>query len=311
MTALVLPLVVLALSLMTAWAAAAVGFPLWAAAVKRRADLARWTPMICTLPMISGLVVAVAAVLPGDPHIGQLLGCHCAVSMPTWLHLCLQHPEKAITTAPAAALAVGLLLPGRLLALLRLARLPLGRGGADPVITDLPTPTAMLFGWLWPTMVIDQKLWMVLTEPERAAVIAHEHGHLARQDPLLLMALRMLISVGPRDPGLAMLRGWLAHAETRADAAAVREVGDPLVVAQALLQCAREASSRPSLSLSWTGGGIEQRIESLLTAVDRPAQPRPDVGWTDVLVVAGLMLVGLAVSPWLHHQVEHLMNLSL
>jgi hypothetical protein len=310
-TALAFPIILLTLGLLTAWGAAAVLLSGWSRLAERWPSLARWTPLVCILPLLAGGIVTLSALLPGDPHLEQLLSCHCATSMPSWLHLCPLHPGHSFQALPAAVLILGLLLPGRLRALAALAREPRGLGIQGAVFAELSAPTALLSGWLRPSLVIDRRLWAVLSETERAAVVAHEQGHLIRRDPLILMVMRVLVSFGPTTPGLRAVRAWLTHAETQADAAAVREVGDPLLVADALIRCARLHTSRPALVPSWTGGRLEHRITRLLSMAAPPSAPRSDVGLVDTLVLGGLALVGLALSPWLHHQVEHLMNLSL
>ncbi|MFT4975684.1 MAG: hypothetical protein ACI8S6_001571 [Myxococcota bacterium] len=310
MTALALPLVILALGLATAWGVAAVVLAAWSRGAERWPVLARWTPLVCILPLLAGGIVALSALLPGDPHLDQLLSCHCATSMPSWLHLCPSHPERSLQALPVAVLILGLLLPSRLRALSALAREPRGLGIEGAVFADLPVPTAVLSGWLRPSLVIDRRLWAGLSETERAAVVAHEQGHLTRHDPLTLIVLRALVSLGPPTSGLRAVRGWLDHAESQADAAAVRAVGDPLLVADALLRCARLHTSG-ALVPSWTGGQVERRISRLLDMAAPPRAPRPDVGLIDTLAIVGLGLSGAVLSPWLHHQVEHLLNFFL
>lgn len=301
--------VIAALSLAAAWLAAAILLPLWGQLLAVSPRFARWTPLACAIPLLVGGLLAVATLLPGDPHLEQALGCHCATSMPGWLHLCPMHPHHAAALLPAAGVLLALLLPGRLRQLIALRREPLGDGG-DPVVTGLSQPTALVVGWLRPTVVIDQQLWEGLTPAERAAVLAHEQGHLARRDPLLLMAQRLMASVGPQAAGRSALRGWLRHAERQADAAAARAVGDPLVVAEALLRCARLGRAATP-ALSWHGGQVEARVHALLSGDPTGARTLPDVRVWDLVLLAVLCLAGLAALPWLHHQIEHLLNLSL
>ena len=316
MSAVALPLVALALAMTAAWLTAAALYPAWAALARRRLGLARWALLIAVAPWFVGAALAAAALVPGDPHLDQLFGCHCATSMPGWLHLCPVHPGEATLMVPAALLALIALLPGRLRALAALAAEPRGMGGgAEPMVLDLPRRTAFLLGWRRPTLVVDRQLWSALSPAEQRAVIAHERAHLARRDPLVLMALSALVSVGPRASGVALMRAWLARAEVSADADAASALGDPVAVAEALLRCAR-LESGATLRLAWTGGGVEGRVRALLDAAAPGAgrassASRPDMGTVDIaalIVAAGLTL---AATPWLHHQLEHLLNLSL
>ena len=316
MSAVALPLVTLALAMAAAWLAAAALYPAWAAAARRHLGLARWTLLIASAPWFVGTALAAAAIVPGDPHLDQLFGCHCATSMPGWLHLCPVHPGEVTMMIPAALLALGALLPGRLRALTALGTEPRGMGGGvEPVVLDLPRRTAFLLGWRRPTLVVDRQLWSALSPAEQRAMIAHERAHLARRDPLVLRALRVLVSVGPRAPGEALMRAWLARAEVCADADAASALGDPVAVAEALLRCAR-LENEPTLRLAWTGGGVEARVRALLEVatpdVGRASgTSRPDMGAADVVVLIVAAGLTLAATPWLHHQLEHLLNLSL
>lgn len=309
MSALSLPLAVLALFLVTAWIAGAALFPVAAAAFRRWPRVARFAPVVAALPLLLGLLVAVAGLLPGDPHLDHVLGCHCAHSMPGWLHLCPAHPERAAAIAPLALLVVFALLPGRLRAWLALTREPRGQGGTEPVVLDLPVRTALVLGWLRPSVVVDRVLWDALTPDERRAVLAHERAHVARRDPLVLAALLALVSVAPRGPGRAVVRAWLDRAELCADALAARTVG-PLALAETLLRCARLGAQPASFAPAWTGGSLERRVEHLADGPTFPAGSG-DLSGLD-LVGLGLLVASSALAlPWLHHQVEHLLNLSL
>jgi len=311
-TALSLPLFVLALSLAAAWIVAAVIFPMWSEWVAVSPRLARWSVLVAVLPLLAGGILAMSSVIPGDPHLNQFFSCHCATSMPGWLHLCPRHPSRAVGLVLPSLAVLAVLLPGRWRALRTVIPQPLGHGGgAEPTVVDLPEPTAILHGWLRPSLVVDRGLWDSLTPTHRDALAAHERGHLRRRDPLTLMGLRVLVCVGPPSAGHALIRGWLDHAELSADAIAADELGDPVRVAEALLRCAEVGVSARQTALSWTGGRLEQRIQALMACEGERADARPDVGVADLLVITGLGMAALYATPWLHHQVEHLLNLSL
>jgi Zn-dependent protease with chaperone function len=310
--ALSLPLFVLALSLAVAWIVAAVLFPLWSEWVAVSPRLARWSVWVAVLPVVVGAILALSSVIPGDPHLNQFFSCHCATSMPGWLHLCPLHPSRAAGLMLPSLAVLAVLLPGRWRSLGAVISQPLGHGGgAEPTVVDLPEPTAVLHGWLRPSLVVDRGLWESLSSTHRDALAAHERGHLRRRDPLTLMLLRGVVCVGPPSAGHGLIRGWLDHAEFSADAIAADELGDPVLVAEALLRCAQVGVNTRQASLSWTGGRLEQRIQALLDGRGEGPDSRPDVGVTDLLGVFGLGMAALYVSPWLHHQVEHFLNLSL
>lgn len=310
--ALSLPVVVAALSLLVAWGSAALLVPLWTRAVRAWPGLGRTALLTAASPWLLGAAVAVAALFPGDPHIGQAFGCHCLDSMPAWMHLCPAHPAESLPLFVPALLVLGALLPGRLRGLSVVLRQPLGQGGGStPRVVDLPAPMVLLVGWWRPTLAVDRGLWLALSEGERAAVLAHERGHLRRRDPQVLALLRALLAIGPASSGETMARAWLERAELLADADAARAVGDSGLVAATLLRCARLGGTSPTLSLSWTGGSLERRIGALLDVRPPVGPARPDVGVVDGLALLGLLAGGLGARPWLHHQLEHLLNLSL
>lgn len=304
-----------ALLLGGAWLGAALLLPPWLAVAHRWPALSRSAPLWAALPWLAGLALLLAALFPGDPHLYPALACHCELSMPSWIHLCPVHPERARALLLPAVLVLVLLLPARLGAVWHLLSLPRGQGHAATaplVLTDLPHRTAVLIGWWRPSLVVDRALWSALGERERAALLAHEAGHLARRDPLMLMLLQALLCGAPRALAWRVVRCWLDRAEEQADSAAAHSLGDPLVVAAALLRCARLGSPAPSGGLAWTGGGrLERRITRLLAPAAPTGPARPDIGLLDALLLGALVLPVMYLAPWLHHLTEHLLNLSL
>lgn len=312
LASLSLPVVALALFLTTAWVAAAVLLRLWLGLSGRWISWSRTAIVVAMVPWVAGAAVSLAAVLPGDPHTGQVLACHCLESMPAWWHLCPVHPQEAWVLVPGALGALAALLPGRGSALRALFRMPLGHGGgARPRVVELDRPLALLHGWLWPTLVVDRDLWRSLPSEHRAAIVAHEQGHLRRRDPLSLMVLQLLLVLAPAALAGPVARRWLAWAELRADDEAARIAGDRLQVARALLDCARLGTGSGDIGLAWTGGALEHRVRALLEPPPAARPARPDVGVADLLTLVGLGLAAAAAVPWLHHQLEHVLNLSL
>lgn len=308
LAALSLPVVAIALALIAGWGSATVLAAGWLAVVRRFPRLDATAPAVFVLPWLAALALLLAAVLPGDPHTGAVLACHCLDSMPGWFHLCPVHPARAAPLALPALIVLMVLLPRRLRALWALSRLPLGRGGAGPAVVALASPVALLHGWWRPTLVVDTRLWAALSAPERAAVLAHEQAHLDRRDPQLAVLLRSLLVLAPPALAHAVARRWLAGAEHRADSAAAAEVGDPGLVAMALVRCARLGAPAADLVPGWTAGSVEERVYRLLSAADGGEPAVPDLRATHFAVLAACLVAGLAAVPWLHHQLEHLLN---
>ena len=107
------------------------------------------------------------------------------------------------------------------------------------------------------------------------------------------------------------MRQWLHHAELRADAAATSTV-PPLTLAEALVTCARGApATGNAIRLGWTAGSVDRRVRALVDLGPGAHDARPDAGLADLGLIAIAVAAGLACTPWLHHQVEHLLNLAL
>lgn len=298
-----------ALAGLAAWTLSAVLLPLWCAAARHWPPLARSAVAVATVPVLVGAAVGVAAFVPGDPHLGQLMGCHCLASMPAWTHLCPVHPEQAAAALPWALGVLCLMLPGRWRGVRELVRQARSRPGPDFELVDLGTPTAQLVGWLHPRVVVDRAFWGSLTPPQRRAVLEHERAHLARRDPLVLLVLSLLLVPAPRRIARGVVGLWLNRAEQRADALAAVAVGDALLVAETLLRCARLGAPMDA-SPAWMGGSLERRVRALAGHDGAPESSRPDLTVADVMLVLGGAVVLSSALPWVHHQVEHLINLS-
>ena len=314
-SALSLPLVVLAAFLGTAWLAAAVWFPLWGALARRSVTLARASILAAALPTALALVLVTAMVLPVDPHAGLAMGCHCEASSLGWMHLCPLHPAAAAPLVGPALVVVLLLAPGRLRRLQQVVRAtnpfeiqPSSGPSGEPLILSLPQRTALVAGVLRPRVVVDRQLWEALSPTERAVVVAHEQGHLDRRDPLILAVLGVLCAVGPWFTGDGVVRAWLRRAELAADRAAAAAT-DPVWVAEVLLRCAR-LQQGAALALSWGGGGLEQRVRRLLWPSGGPRLGRRDFEGADGLVLVVVLMAAIAAGGGLHHPLEHLLNLG-
>ena len=95
MAGLSLPLVAIALALSVGWLASSALSRVWLELVRRRPELDHTAVATFTIPWMLALAALLAALLPGDPHTGEVLACHCLDSMPGWFHLCPVHPERA------------------------------------------------------------------------------------------------------------------------------------------------------------------------------------------------------------------------
>ncbi|MES2521904.1 MAG: M56 family metallopeptidase [Gemmatimonadota bacterium] len=104
------------------------------------------------------------------------------------------------------------------------------------VVDGLPNP-AFTAGWLRPHIYVATRLADELSPAELRAVVAHEHAHVRRRDPLRLSVLRFVGCALFWLPALRRLAADAADdAEIAADDTAVR--GEPLVLASAILKLA-------------------------------------------------------------------------
>ena len=71
------------------------------------------------------------------------------------------------------------------------------------------------------------------------------------------------------------------------------------------------SSVPPPLAAAWTGGQLQDRVQALVQQPRLHEPARPDLGIVDVVVVCAIVVLAALATPWIHHQVEHLLNLSL
>ena len=241
--------------------------------------------------ILAAPVVSLALGLGGLHHFANRA---CFLGAPPWDY----------TIGMALPLGMGVVALGGLgLGLLRLAlmaRLVAQRGTpAGPELTSLASrlaerlgaprprvrlcaydrPLALTSGLLHPTVLLST--WMVkqLDQHELESVLAHELGHVARRDYLVVWLATLL-----RDAFCYLPTNWAAYGqlqrekEPACDDLAIRATNRPLALASALAKVWHHRLGGPSLvaaqPLVETGDAIEQRIERLLAAPDA-ATARP------------------------------------
>jgi Peptidase family M48 len=162
----------------------------------------------------------------------------------------------------------------------RQARLLDGEG--DVVVVDGPDPRAFAVpgapGWI----VVSRGMLDVLTEPERAALLAHERAHLAHGHHRFKAVWRLAAAACPPLRRMAAEGDFLL--ERWADEDAATYVGDRRTVAVAVARAALAGDGRTerAATLAATGGPVPRRVRALLS-------PAPRRRLTP-LVAAGLLL---------------------
>lgn len=320
----------LSLALLCLAATAAIAFTasaLTGAALARRsldhltpAAQARLLLVLAVLPAAASLATMTAALAPSFGWIAD----HClrAAEQHRHPHICAHH--EAGLPALSAALLAGLLLLRLAHAGLRLGRQALFARNTlrdlvrvaamdhTPALHVLPfeQPQAFVIGLFRPRLFVTRGLLADAHRDHLEPVLAHEHAHLRRRDPLRRLVCSIALAF--HLPGIARhieRRLGQAH-ELAADAEAAAALQSPERVARALLHLAREQRAlAPAPAMMFEGADASEigaRVTSLLDARPRHDQPRPAL----IAAAATAALVLLAAGADLvHHGVEMFLGL--
>lgn len=246
-----------------------------------------WFSLGCLAASALGLVVALGAVVaPGTLPAGELpdLVGRCVDAAGELL----EHPVTHWPRIAAALLLLGVVL--RLiyatLLTLRSARRETRRlaelasdvpGDHDLLVVPVSVPFAFSIGILSRRIVASSGLLESFDPPMRQAVLAHERAHVRGWHSALLTAGRIVARAFPFLPPVRRsAESLVLGLEMSADEAAVRRVGDPLIVASALLRLTEVSAGRLDASLQAASLGIGDRVARLLggEAIDPSSRRR-------------------------------------
>jgi beta-lactamase regulating signal transducer with metallopeptidase domain len=234
-------------------------------------------------------------------------------------HICAAHHVTvlpAVTLIVLAAVWVARVLVGALHAArgavvahrTRGALSRMSEGCAERGIGVLPfeEPQAFVVGTLRPALFVTRGLLAQAHSEHLAPVLAHEHAHLRRRDPLRRLVGSVALAF--HLPGLA---AWLERRlarthEMAADAEAARELGDPERVARALVRLTRAQRRSPRMAIAFGASDVELRVATLLDR--RPRHDRPG-GAALVLAALLLFVTAGASANAVHHGVEIVLGL--
>ncbi len=276
---------------------------------------------LALLPLALGVAVALSIV-----PISALVGaCHC-LSHPHHLHLCFEHAGFSwslvtVVLAGLLALSFALVELSVLLAqfvrthrwLQAAARPSEQRAGIAVALSKALGMRAVTAGLVKPRVVIGEALWTKLSADQREAVVAHEHAHAVRRDPMTLLVLSVVACLMPKSAG-SLVTAWRRAAELACDAEAADAIGDRFTLADALVTCGRlqlaEQGSAPRGALAAAEPkDLEFRVKCLL---DRAVPPSYASGGDLLRASAALLLVvlltSLVVGPAAHHTIETLLE---
>jgi Zn-dependent protease with chaperone function len=167
--------------------------------------------------------------------------------------------------------------------------------GASLVVLETDEPVAYTAGLFRPLIVVSIGFLDAVPTSERAAVLAHERAHVRGSHPFLLFIGRSVERafgfIPPVEKAAALL---LTGLELAADDAAVRDVGDPLVVARALARMGSVAA-QPGPALAALGGDLSLRGRRLL-GVRPGGTQRGKLAGSGLVVGATTLLVVILVT---------------
>jgi predicted Zn-dependent protease len=169
-------------------------------------------------------------------------------------------------------------------------------GGSELVVLDSFVPSAFALPGKPGQVVVSTGMLDSLVPEERRVLLAHERAHLRCRHHRYIRVTELAAAAMPV---LAPLRGRVRHATERwADEEAVKEVGDPQIVAYAIAHAAIASSESPSGSMAMAESGVVERVEALLSC-DREHSVGGELTARAVTVaaVAGLALSIALIQP--------------
>ncbi|MBU2602786.1 MAG: M56 family metallopeptidase [Actinobacteria bacterium] len=140
-------------------------------------------------------------------------------------------------------------------------------------LVDDPAPVSYTIGFWRPQVIVSSGLLATLDADELSAALAHEEGHVAAADNLIVLVARTLALTFALVPGVGMAYARLRKAQERAaDEFARDRTGDGLLVAASLTKFARSllppAPSR-RVEIATTSfaeeGDVSERVRGLLS----------------------------------------------
>lgn len=277
-------------------------------AVERRAaELAASLPVALALLVVAVLIAHSALSTdhcPAHGHHAHLCVAHGAA----WL----DRPWAIAVASAAAVVAIGravVLLSTMVSGRRRVGALArMARSIDDVQVVDSARAFCFVAGLRRPAIYTSTAAWDGLAADERAAMLAHERGHVRGRD-VARRALLDLITVvsAPLAPGFLAAR-WEHATERLRDRDAAR-VTEPEAVARALVAMCRLGAIRVA-GASFDAGGraLAARVEAVLGDGPSGEHTARRLGAAAVVTVVVLAVaVALIASP-LHHALETLLG---
>ena len=206
------------------------------------------------------------------------------------------HVPTSLGVAAFGALAFGAVSLARSLSRRHRARRgPIPKG--DLLVIDDTTPTAFAVPGRHPHVVVSTAMLALLNGDERRAMLAHERAHLRHHHHRFVVASELSAAVLP--PLWPAARCVRFATERWADQEAVREVGDPNIVACAIARAALARGDGADHALALAGSDVVARIEALTGDDGRSGM---HLASPAVLMLVAVSVIGVLIQ--LHHVIE-------
>lgn len=287
------------------------------ASAERRASAA---VLVVPPVLAAGVTLSLAVRSAASPYFG--LADHCADHV-HHLHLCVFHGASwgerawavAIVAGVGAWLATAFIRGAHALwtarvGLRRIARIAtLERiGSIEVLLAPARIPFCFAAGMLRSRIYVSTDAWSRWNDEERRAAVEHERAHLSSRDLVYRLLLNVLALFGAPIVSRRMLSIYDDATERACDRRAANAVGDPTIVASALLACARRDPPIGFCASFLSSSSVERRIEALLA--DAPEKNNAALILTSVVasLTAALLVCAIVFADPLHHLFESVLG---
>jgi Zn-dependent protease with chaperone function len=276
---------------------------------RRAVALAALGPVVLALGIVAALVTH--SLVAADHCLDHGHHAHlCVAHGGAWLDRPWVVAALAIAVAIVAAriVTLGARVARASSSIARLRRLSAPSG--DVRIVESPHAFCFVAGLRRPTIYASTTAWHGLAADERAAMVAHERGHVVHHDLIRRFGLDLLLTVAAPLAGGPLAARWSHATERLRDADAAAAVGDPDPVARAMLRLCRLERSAAAHGVGFVSRGrlLTERVEALLAAAPG-GEPSARLLSTIVVVgLAGLVALAAVLAGPLHHAFETLLG---
>lgn len=161
-----------------------------------------------------------------------------------------------------------------------------------------------------PGIYVSSRVWMSLSEGERAALVAHEAAHIRNGDLRTRAVLEAFLVFAAPLVGERVRTTWLAASERLCDAHAASVTGEPETVASAMLAMCRLQAMRPVPAFGFTPTveEVEGRVRAVLACGPLGERAAIVLGRGVVAFSVALVIAGVVAAETVHHAFETLLG---